>query len=216
MLLWFSVEDRNRRGVFIVFEGIDGSGKSTQATMLSNYLMSKGYKVLQTEEPTRELITGFFVKIALKNKSRLPPEAYLLLFITDRLYHIENTLRPALSSGKIVISDRYHFSTLAYQTAQGIPRGRIDGLIDALGVKILQPDITIFVDTPVDEALRRLSGRERDVVDLFEKREFLERVRRNFLSLAEEFNFLRVDGSKDPLTIHKEIVKKIERLLPPP
>lgn len=81
---------------------------------------------------------------------------------------------------------------------------------------ILQPDITVFVDTPVDVALERLSDREKGVVDLFERKEFLEKVRRNFLSLAEEFNFIRVDGSKDPLTIHKEIIKKIEKRLPPP
>ena len=210
------MERKNQKGLFIVFEGIDGSGKTTQAMMLSNYLLNKGYRVLQTEEPTRELITGFFVKIALRHKDHLPPETYLLLFIADRLNHIENTIRPALSAGKIVISDRYHFSTLAYQTAQGIPRERIDNFIIALGVDILQPDITVFVDTPVDVALERLSDREKGVVDLFERREFLEKVRRNFLSLAEEFNFIRVDGSKDPLTIHKEIIKKIEKRLPPP
>lgn len=199
---------------FLAFEGIDGSGKTTQALLLSYWLIERGYRVLITEEPTRELVTGYFVKIALRHKDRLPKETYPLLFLADRLNHIKNIIVPALESGKIVISDRYHFSMLAYQPAQGIDKERIEMILEALEVEIPIPDLTILLDIPVEEALERLTEREKGIVDEFERREFLAKVRENYLKLADEYGFLVVDGTLEPFEIHKKIVKKLRKYFP--
>ena len=200
---------------FLAFEGIDGSGKTTQVLLLSHWLLSRGYNILVTEEPTREFITGYFVKIALRHKDKLPEAAYLLLFLVDRMNHIKNRIMPALDSGKVVISDRYHFSTLAYQTAQGIPREKIDGVLRVLEFEIPLPDLTILIDIPAEIALERLHRREKGIVDLYEKKEFLERVRENYLKLADEYDFMVIDGTEDPLSIHRKIIRKLKKYFPP-
>ena len=199
---------------FIVFEGIDGSGKTLQLSWFSAWLQKKGYRVFLTEEPMRESATGHFVKIALRSKEKYPPEVYLLLFLQDRINHIENYIKPALKDGKIVLSDRYHFSTLAYQTAQGLEREKIDGVLKALRYEILLPDLTVFIDVPVEVALERIYGRTKGTVDIYEKEEFLKRVRENYLELAKEFGFLVIDGDRDPEEIHEEIVKKVGKFYP--
>ncbi len=209
---WKEVPNTSPR--FVVFEGIDGSGKTLQLSWLSAWLQKRKYKVFVTEEPMRESITGHFVKIALKSKEKYPPEIYLLLFLQDRINHIENYIKPALEAGKIVLSDRYHFSTLAYQTAQGIERSKIDGVLKALNYEILQPNLTIFIDVPVEVALERIYGRTKGTVDLYEKEEFLRKVRENYLELAKEFNFLVIDGDRDPEEIHEEIVKRVGKFYP--
>ncbi len=200
---------------FISFEGIDGSGKTTQTILLSYWLTERGYKVLITEEPTRELVTGYFVKIALRHKDRLPREVYPLLFLADRLNHVKNRILPALESGKIVISDRYHFSMLAYQPAQGIGIEKIETILKVLEVELPIPDLTILLDIPVEEALERLAEREKGIVDEFERREFLSKVRENYLKLADEYGFLVVDGTLEPLEIHKKIIRRLKKYFPP-
>ena len=199
---------------FIVFEGIDGSGKTLQMGWLAQWLQKKRYKVFVTEEPMRESPTGYFVKIALKRKEKYPPEVYMLLFLQDRINHIENYIKPALRDGKIVLSDRYHFSTLAYQTAQGVERKKIDNVLRALGYEILLPDLTIFVDIPPEVAIERVYGRTKTPVDLYEREEFLRKVRENYLKLAKEFGFLVVDGNREPEEIHREIRERLERFYP--
>ncbi|NPA86380.1 MAG: dTMP kinase [Candidatus Diapherotrites archaeon] len=200
---------------FIVFEGIDGSGKTTQALLLHHWLSRRGYKVLLTEEPTRDLLTGYFVKILLRSKDRYPPITYLSLFLLDRLAHQEKEIKPALQEGKVVISDRHHFSTLAYQTAMGIEREVIDRLTDFIFQDFFWPDLVIYIDLPPEEAMKRVESRGKTSSELFEKIEFLRKVRENYLKLAEEYNFLVVDGQRNPVSIHEEIVKKLEPLFPP-
>ena len=201
------------RGTFIVFEGIDGSGKTTQYILLSSYLIEKGYNVLLTEEPTREIITGHFVKAALSHKEKFPKEVYLLLFVADRIAHVDKRIRPALEKGKIVISDRYYFSTYAYQVAQGIDEQIVRGLKNFLNINLPEPDIVFYIDVSPDVAIERLYGREKSTVELYEKKEFLEKVRENYLHLAEECGFIVIDGERDILEIQRDIRKEVEKVL---
>ncbi len=198
---------------FVVFEGIDGSGKTTQALLLNYWLISKGYKTVFTQEPTQHSVTGALLRIVLTSRETLPKESYLTLFLLDRKYHTEKIIRPSLESGHVVISDRYHFSTLAYQTAQGIPREKIDALVDLLEVNIETPDITILIDIDPETAISRIGDRKK-AVSLFEKKDFLSRVRENYLKLAEEFNFLVIDGSEDVFKIHRKIIRKVRKYFP--
>ena len=201
------------RGRFIVFEGIDGSGKTLQALWLTTWLQRNGLRVFLTEEPMRDSLTGYFVKAALKSKEKYPPEVYLLLFLQDRINHIENYIKPALNQGKAVISDRYHYSTLAYQTAQGIRREKIDAVLRALNYNILKPDIVFFIDVPVEVGMERIRGREKAAADLYEKAEFLSKVRKNYLKMAKEEGFVVVDGDREPEEIHQEVVETTKKVI---
>ncbi len=200
------------RGRFIVFEGIDGCGKTTQALLLATRLREDGYRVLFTEEPTRDLVTGNLVKLLLKSKETPPPESYLLLFLADRIHHMKNRIGPALERGEVVISDRYHYSSLAYQGAQGVEMGRIDGVLEVLGVELIEPDVVFLVDVPVEVALERMA-KVRNTTEVYEKREFLEKVRENYLRLAEKLGFVVVNGDRDVEEIHGEIYEKVKELL---
>ena len=170
--------------MFITFEGIDGAGKSTQASMLAKYLSGK-YKaeVVLTHEPggwegggaLREMARGG----ALKHRWS---EAFL--FMLDRCEHIAQVISPSVQKGKTVLCDRYHDSTLAYQVwGRGLPLRVFDALADM--VKFPVPDVTLFFDAPVGAALARASQRSRP--DAFEKEgiAFMTRVRKGYITLAE-------------------------------
>ncbi|MEM3290521.1 MAG: dTMP kinase, partial [Candidatus Micrarchaeaceae archaeon] len=157
--------------MFIVFEGIDGSGKTTQAKALSAYLASKGIKCFLTKEPTNGPIgrfirqnaagiAGSFVKV---NKSIANKEvdsmlinqfAMQALFVSDRLYHIEQFIKPKLESGYTVISDRYILSTIAYGMAAGISKG----WLVALNRGLIEPDVTLLLDISPAVALKRIGA----------------------------------------------------------
>ena len=106
----------HRKGCFIVFEGLDGSGKSTQVRDLGSKLQKKKYEVITTQEPTNKNVIGSLLKRILYNNESVPDEVLALLFAADRAHHTINTIIPGLEEGSIVISDRYVYSSLAYQS----------------------------------------------------------------------------------------------------
>jgi dTMP kinase len=166
--------------MFIVIEGIDGTGKSTQAQQLAAWLRDQGREVIVDYEPTLG-IHGKKLRDSFVN-GRLGPEEELELFLADRREHVEQVIAPALATGKTVILDRYYFSNMAYQGAIGFDPTEIRRRNEAFAPV---PDLLFILDLDVDTALSRIGGRG-DTANEFEKRENLERCREIFLSLADE------------------------------
>ncbi len=198
--------------MFITFEGIEGCGKSTQAKLLYEELLSRGKKVILTREPggtpSAEEIREFILK---EREEFFPPFSELLLYIAARGFHVENLIRPALKEGIDVICDRFSDSTIAYQ---GYGRG-IDPKfirdIDSKATGGLKPDITFLIDLPVKEALKRIGTRERDRIEK-EELEFHEKVRSGFIEIAkrEPERVVVLDGEKGIEEIFKEVVRELE------
>ena len=166
--------------MFIVIEGIDGTGKSTQAQQLAAWLREQGRQVIVDYEPTLG-VHGKKLRDSFVN-GRLAPEEELELFLADRREHVEQMIAPALAAGKTVILDRYYFSNMAYQGAIGFDPAEIRRQNEAFAPV---PDLLFILDLDVDTALSRIGGRG-DTANEFEKRENLERCREIFLSLAGE------------------------------
>jgi len=209
--------------LFITFEGIEGSGKTTQLEMLKEHLEWKGYKVLATREPGGTDI-GERIRAILLNKvgEAIVPWAELLLYVASRAQLVEEVIRPGLEEGKIVLCDRFSDSTVVYQGyARGLDLETINN-INRLAVGGIKPDITFILDCPPEEGLRRAWGRvdtvkEGDKEDRFERfsLKFHNRVRVGYLKLArDESDRVKViNGDRDILTIHKEICGIIEECL---
>lgn len=197
-----------RQGRFITFEGIDGSGKSTQSRLLAAFLKSKGDEIVLTREPGgspgAEEIRRLLVEGA---PDRWSPETEILLFTAARRDHLEKTIRPALANGATVISDRFADSTRVYQ---GAARGALRDVVDRLHEAVIatEPDLTFVIDMEPGEALRRGLAR-RSGEDRFEDmgEGFQHRLRDGFRTLVSD-NPDRchlIDGSRSPDEIAAEI-----------
>jgi dTMP kinase len=195
------------KGKFMVFEGIDGAGLTTQAELLEKYLKNKKYEVVLTKEPTNNLIGGI-IRAALKKEWITSNRTLQLLFSADRAHHLEKEIIPALENGKIVISDRYFISTIAY----GMIELEKDWL-KALNSKFLLPDIIFIIDVPVEVSIERIKA-SRFGFELFEEKKKLEKIRNNFLELSKEYkNCFVINGNRSIEEVHKEIVKIVEEKL---
>jgi dTMP kinase len=192
------------KGLFIVFEGVDGGGKSTQMKMLSDFFKGKGYEVEQHMEPTQETIgTVLWDYMNSKNRS-FKPETEALLFAADRIEHGKN-IRKALEEGKIVISDRYKHSSLAYQGAAGAD---VDWM-QSLNKHALVPDLVILLDIDPEKSLGRVSDREKTV---FEENEYLKKVRAEYLRYAELGELVVVNAVQSIEEVHADILKHVDKL----
>jgi len=203
-------------GRFITFEGIDGSGKSTQLRLLAEELRALGFELITTCEPGgtplgRQLRTALF-----ETEEDVSPLAELLLFAADRAQHIERLVRPALAEGKVVISDRYADATAAYQGAgRGFPQEIIREVIE-LATGGLKPDLTIFLDIPIKEASARMASRsERGNRMDAETEEFYSRVRDAYLGFAraEPERFRVIDAARPVENIRVEVLSEVTRNL---
>lgn len=157
------------RGSLIVFEGIDGTGKSTQIKLLAQYLQAHGIDVVTDFEPTRGP-WGMKVREAALSGERLSIEEEIDCLLQDRREHVKKLIEPALAEGKWVLLDRYYLSMMAYQGASGMPVEEIREMNEAFAVI---PDVAFWLDIPVEEALRRMDSRGNGQ-DAFEKEEFLQ------------------------------------------
>jgi len=183
-------------GLFIVIDGIDGTGKSTQTKRLAEWFRSQGREVVLSREPT-DGPWGAKVRESAAT-GRLAPEEELEYFLKDRQQHVGELITPSLQAGKVVILDRYYFSTMAYQGARGFDPAEIRARNEAFAPT---PDLLLILDLDVDQALLRIGVRG-DTANEFEKRGNLEYCRNVFLSLALE-PFVRVipsEGSLDEVT----------------
>jgi dTMP kinase len=201
-------------GTFITFEGIDGSGKSTQLRMLANFLRQAGCDVLSTREPGGTPVGNRLRAALLDAQEEVDPLTELLVFAADRAQHVRRVLRPALASGRVVFSDRYADATAAYQGAgRGFPPELISEIIQ-LATEGLKPDLTLLFDLSVDDSTartqRRGNGTQRgDRLDA-ENPDFHKRVRDAYLQLAQaDPQRIKIVNTNQPLELTHERVKKI-------
>ncbi|WP_279165194.1 dTMP kinase [Thermus scotoductus] len=198
------------KGFFLTLEGLDGSGKTTQARLLAQFLEEKGIKVRLTREPGGGL-PG--VRDLLLKGEALSPEAEYLLFSADRAEHVRKVIFPALEEGFWVISDRYLDSSLAYQGyGRGLPLSWLLQVAKEVTLG-LQPHLTFLLDLPPEEALKRVSTPDR-----LEKAglEFFKRVRQGYLELAarKPGRFLVVDATRPVDEVQTTIRESILKLFP--
>jgi len=203
-------------GLFISFEGIDGVGKSTQADLLETWLQGKGKTVVRTLEPGGTEVGVEIRKILLHHRGDLAPRAEAALFAADRAHHVASKIRPALSRGDIVITDRYFDSSVAYQGAgRELSQTEVRDL-SLWAVGGLLPDLTVLLDLPADVARNRRngSGTEPDRLES-EKIEFFERARQAYLDLAkaEPNRFLVIDASATVEQMQQQIVDRVAGLI---
>ena len=187
------------QGKLIVIEGIDGTGKSTQATLLAETLRAKGHDVVQSHEPTDGLWGKKLRESATTGRLSIDDE--LEYFLKDRQQHVEELITPTVQRGGIVILDRYYFSSMAYQGARGIDPTQIRRQNEAFAP---QPDLLVILDLDVDVALKRIGVRDGEANE-FEKKENLQFCRDLFLSLSEEPFVVVIDAQADIDSVHQAI-----------
>uniref|UniRef100_A0A7C4BAM1 Probable thymidylate kinase n=1 Tax=Thermofilum pendens TaxID=2269 RepID=A0A7C4BAM1_THEPE len=186
-------------GLYVAFEGIDASGKTTQAGILYDYLRAHGYEVVLVREPWVKAIKEFLYK------HDVDPDAETYLFAADRIILQKEVVLPSLEQGKLVISDRSVFASLAYQVARGVD----EEFVLAVNRSIRFPDLVFLLDLPVEEAVRRLSSRGQ--LSRFEERGFMEKVRARYLELAEAYKsrFAVVDASQPVEEVHRRVAEHL-------
>lgn len=204
------------KGLFLTFEGIDGSGKSTQARRLAEHLQSQGRNVVLTREPGGSPGAEEIRRLVLEgDPDRWSAETEILLFTAARRDHLERTILPALESGKVVICDRFADSTRMYQ---GLSRGDLRALVDQLHRLMIgrEPDLTILVDMDPETGLSRAKGRQ-GTEERFEDfgPDLQRKMRAGFLGLADEFatRFRVIDGNRDMDAVARDISGVVEQAL---
>ncbi|NOT48350.1 MAG: dTMP kinase [Acidobacteria bacterium] len=207
------------RGKFITFEGIDGSGKSTQLRMLAGALRQRSVDCLTTCEPGGTPLGRRLREAFLETEETVAPIAELLLFAADRAQHVELLIKPTLNEGRTVISDRYADATFAYQGAgRGFPESTVNQIIE-LATGGLKPDLTLFFDISVENALGRMqkrgeSGERVNRMDV-ETADFYARVRTAYLGIAEREpeRFIVIDANRSVEEIQARVVEIVSPLI---
>ncbi|MDR2018455.1 MAG: dTMP kinase [Syntrophobacterales bacterium] len=201
--------------MLIAFEGIEGSGKSTQAELLNNYLVSKGHTVVRTREPGGSPLGEALRKVLLQRDMNIFPFSELLVFMAMRAQHVDEVILPALQEQKIVLCDRFVDATYAYQ---GYGRSIDLGIIETLNrlvTKGIRPNLTILLDVDVETGLTRKALHA--TMDRFEKEalSFHQKIRDAYLKLSKEDpgRFLVVNGGLEQSAIQDIIRQKVETLI---
>ena len=207
-----TIEKARTPGLFVTFEGIDGSGKSTQARLLADHLAAQGHDVVLTREPGGSPGAEEIRALVLQgDPDRWSAQTEILLFTAARRDHLERTIRPALEAGKIVICDRFADSTRMYQ---GLSRGDLRQMVDDLHALMIgvEPDLTILIDMDPANGLERALSRQ-TAEERFEDFgvELQAKMRAGFLSLAEEFShrFQVIDGGRDIDSVARDVTATV-------
>ena len=193
-----------KKGKFIAIEGIDGSGKSAHAGFITDYLRRRGYDVYYTEEPSRGRI-GRLLREYLKDESTLSL-ADAFLFAADRAEHLQHEIMPAVEEGKIVVCERYKYSSFAYQSAQGQDLK----MLKDIHFFAPNPDLVLYLDVTPEEGVDRCDKGEK-----FETVDFLTKVRDVYEKLADEpsNNFKRIDAMPDKMTVRDSVISAVQEFL---
>ncbi len=202
------MSESKEMGTFLVYEGLDGSTKSTQSEMMVRYLISKGIRTLYTQEHTRDGVAGVMIETIVNGRATLDPIALQLLFVADRVDHTQRVIVPALERREAVVCDRYWWSTIAY----GGIEGRAD-YFEAMQLPLIRkPDFQVLLDVDPRLALDRLHKRG-DERTIFEKVQKLQKVRQEYLRLAgnDKEKCVVVDASKSKEEIFDEVVYELIR-----
>ncbi len=193
-------------GKLVSIEGIDGCGKTTHVRLLAGWLRSRGHKVVVTDEPTDGMI-GRIIKRELRGELKLSVAAEALQFAADRVQHIAELIRPELKAGKIVITERYFYSSLAYQSARGLSMSWVENINRAA----IKPNLAILIDLPAEAALRRIKRSRK--LDKFEMDLQLQRrVRANYLRIARLKGLKVVDGVRPVDEVQADIRKIVDAI----
>lgn len=205
-----------KNGCFIAFEGIDGSGKSTQVRKLTEELRKRNIPVMETFEPSSGPV-GSMTRQILTGRMSADPRVIAAMFAADRLDHLLNETNGVvkqIEAGKCVISDRYYFSSYAYHSVD-VPMDWVISMNEE-SAKILRPDLNIFIDISADEAMERIT-KNRTHTELFEQKSRLEQVRENYRKafdlMKNQEKIMIIDGSRSEEEIAKEIWQAVESLL---
>jgi dTMP kinase len=198
-----------RKGLLIAFEGIDGTGKSTQIALLAEKLRQRGLSVVETREPTDGQY-GRKIRELYRNRKSVTREDELALFLADRREHVAKVIGPALARGQVVLTDRYYFSTAAYQGAAGLDPQKI---IDANELFAPLPDMVILIEVPVSLGVHRVQKLRGEMLNDFEQEETLVRVARIFDGFDAP-NIRRIDGTGDAVSVHGLIMENVAALFP--
>ncbi|QPJ65609.1 MAG: dTMP kinase [Candidatus Nitrohelix vancouverensis] len=196
------------RGRLFVFEGIDGTGKSTQVQMAEAALLKQGFPARRLYEPTRGLWGSKIRKILEQGRDGVSPEQELEWFEKDRMEDVERNIRPALDNKEIILMDRYYYSTAAYQGALGLDSEEI---LKRNRTFAPAPDIAFFFQAPLDACFERIEARNEDRTS-FEKRDYLIKVQSLFDSFDDPV-IKRIDGSQSIEDVAEKIMTAIQTSL---
>ncbi len=194
-------------GSFLVFEGLDGSGKSTQLARLAERLRADGADVLTTGEPWEGSAWGARIRAMARGGEALPPAEELRWFVEQRRDHVRERIAPALAAGRTVLCDRYYLSTVAYQGARGLDAEAI--LVES-EAEFPLPDLVLLLELDPAEGLRRAGGRSGPAEPVFERRDFQERVARVFARIQRDY-VERIPASGDPDAVHAAVLEALRR-----
>lgn len=208
-----------KNGAFVTFEGIDGCGKSTQLQRAADWLESQGLPVLRTREPGGTPIGRKIREVLLDPQNeKLCPDSELLLYLADRIQHLQEVILPAKASGTLVLCDRFHDSAVAYQGhGRGLDLTATDSIVQRHIAPNL-PDLTLWLDLPPEMALDRLKqSRGADALDRLDSETlgFFQRAQEGFAELAQANpeRFVRLDGSSDLETLHQQVADCFQQRL---
>ena len=194
----------SKKGAFICIEGLDGCGKTTQAKQLAKKLR-KSHNAVYTAEPSRGKIGTYIRKSYLYSEKRLSSVLEALLFAADRVEHVETEVRPALNQGKLVISDRYVYSSLAYQGAAGLSLE----WIEKVNEYALKPDLAVFIDVDLETVMNRLKAKK----SIMENTETLRKVRDVYLQFVAKDELVRIDGNRDKAEVTESLADVVLKFL---
>ena len=197
----------NKKGVFICIEGLDGCGKTTQTKLLAKKLR-KSHNAVYTAEPSRGKIGTYIRESCLYGEKRLSTVVEALLFAADRIEHVETEVLPALDQAKLVISDRYVYSSLAYQGAAGLSLE----WIEKINEHALRPDLAVFIDVAPKIVMSRLKPKK----SVMENLETQQKVREIYLKFVEKDSLTRINGNKAKNEVAEELYALVKKFLTAP
>lgn len=199
------MKKNNYSGKFIVVEGLDGSGQSTQVSLLRDFFIGKGEQVVLTKEPTLDSQAGKKIREILDEKNKTDSSQLQELFAQDRKEHLDNVIIPALEKGRIVISDRYFFSSFAFGASDGLD---LEWLIK-INNDFLMPDLTVILKVEPGVCIARIEKRGESKT-LFEKQEKLTKVWETYKIMPERFENVKIINGEESI---KEVFDSIKKLL---
>ncbi len=193
------------QGMFICVEGLDGRGKTTQAKILVKSLRRRGFDAAYTTEPSTGKVGKLIRSFVLDREKRVPIALEALLFAADRVDHVETEIKPLLREGKVVVCDRYVYSTLAYQGAAGLD---LDW-IEHTNRFALKPNLALLVDVRPEVVVKRIKRKK----TVMETKQNLQKVRDVYMKLVQEQRLMLIDGEKPIREVAKNILKIVLGLL---
>jgi len=194
-----------KKGTFICIEGLDGSGKTTHAHRLVQNLQKQGFDAIYTTEPSRGALGAFIRSYVLEGEKRVPRVVEAVLFAVDRVEHLETMVKPALNEGKIVISDRCVYSSLAYQGAAGLDLE----WIEKINSFALPPDLAIYIDVSPEVVVKRIRRKK----SVMERLETQRKVQEVYIKFVDKGKLVPIDGDKTKDEVEQDLLSLILNFL---